>query len=39
MTGETNEPKPRLIIRKLSLENFKSYGGTVELGPFHKVDD
>ncbi|XP_075239015.1 structural maintenance of chromosomes protein 4-like [Convolutriloba macropyga] len=36
MTGETNEPKPRLIIRKLSLENFKSYGGTVELGPFHK---
>ena len=30
-------PNARLIIRKLSLENFKSYAGCVELGPFHKV--
>ncbi|XP_063726991.1 structural maintenance of chromosomes protein 4-like [Symsagittifera roscoffensis] len=36
VTEEEVNPKPRLIILKLSLENFKSYGGTVELGPFHK---
>ena len=27
--------KPRLIIEKLVLENFKSYGGIREIGPFH----
>ena len=37
VTEEEVNPKPSLIILKLSLENFKSYGGTVELGPFHKV--
>eukprot|EP00871_Galdieria_phlegrea_P003471 jgi/Galph1/4124/GphlegSOOS_G2767.1 len=26
----------RLIIKSLILENFKSYAGTVEVGPFHK---
>jgi structural maintenance of chromosome 4 len=26
---------PRLIIEKLVLENFKSYGGIREIGPFH----
>lgn len=32
-------PKPtqRLIIKKMMLENFKSYAGEVEIGPFHKV--
>jgi structural maintenance of chromosome 4 len=28
--------KPRLIISKMRLENFKSYGGIQEIGPFHK---
>ncbi|KLT44076.1 hypothetical protein CC85DRAFT_311309 [Cutaneotrichosporon oleaginosum] len=29
-------PKPRLTIHKLVLNNFKSYGGRQEIGPFHK---
>jgi recombinational DNA repair ATPase RecF len=28
--------KPRLMILKMVLENFKSYGGVKEIGPFHK---
>ncbi|KAJ3232359.1 hypothetical protein HDU81_003041 [Chytriomyces hyalinus] len=28
--------EPRLVISKLVLRNFKSYGGCVEIGPFHK---
>jgi hypothetical protein len=27
----------RLIIRKIVLENFKSYAGVQEIGPFHQV--
>ena len=27
----------RLIVRKITLENFKSYAGITEIGPFHKV--
>ncbi len=27
----------RLIITKMVLENFKSYAGINEIGPFHKV--
>lgn len=27
---------PRLAIQRLRLENFKSYGGAVDVGPFHK---
>lgn len=30
------EPLPRLAIHSLQLINFKSYGGTVYVGPFHK---
>ncbi|OSX75048.1 hypothetical protein BU14_0256s0001 [Porphyra umbilicalis] len=29
-------PPPRLAIRRVQLHNFKSYGGTVTVGPFHK---
>lgn len=29
--------KPRLMIKKMVLENFKSYQGTRVIGPFHKV--
>ena len=29
--------EPRLMITKIACENFKSYAGTQELGPFHKV--
>lgn len=28
---------PRLMITKIVCENFKSYAGVKELGPFHKV--
>ena len=28
--------KPRLHILKMVLENFKSWGGVKEIGPFHK---
>ena len=33
----TNAPKPRLAIKKMVLENFKSYAGAQHVGPFHKV--
>eukprot|EP01134_Creolimax_fragrantissima_P001134 CFRG1134T1 len=29
-------PRQRLVIQKMVLENFKSYAGRVEVGPFHK---
>ncbi|KAI2501595.1 SMC proteins Flexible Hinge Domain [Fragilaria crotonensis] len=29
-------PPPRLMITKMVLENFKSYAGIREIGPFHK---
>lgn len=28
--------RPRLVIDRMVLENFKSYAGTQEIGPFHK---
>jgi hypothetical protein len=28
---------PRLMIREMVLENFKSYAGVQHVGPFHKV--
>lgn len=28
---------PRLIIKEMVLENFKSYAGAQRVGPFHKV--
>jgi structural maintenance of chromosome 4 len=31
-----NRRVPRLVLTKLVLENFKSYGGIKEIGPFHK---
>ncbi|WFD00529.1 Structural maintenance of chromosomes protein 4 [Malassezia yamatoensis] len=31
-----SEPQRRLVIHKLVLENFKSYAGRQEIGPFHK---
>lgn len=33
---ESDVPRPRLVIHSLVLENFKSYGGSVKIGPFHK---
>ena len=32
---EAPEPASRIIIKRLVLENFKSYGGRHEIGPFH----
>lgn len=32
---EDTTPKPRLVIRYLILNNFKSYAGRQEVGPFH----
>jgi hypothetical protein len=37
MAAAPPKPTQRLIIKKMVLENFKSYAGTVEIGPFHKV--
>lgn len=34
---EQSGPKPRLVIHKMVLVNFKSYAGRQEIGPFHKV--
>lgn len=36
---ESGVPKrdPRLVIRSLELENFKSYAGVQRIGPLHKV--
>ncbi|EIW64469.1 RecF/RecN/SMC protein [Trametes versicolor FP-101664 SS1] len=33
---EPQGPKPRLVIHKMALVNFKSYAGRQEIGPFHK---
>ncbi|KAF9487486.1 RecF/RecN/SMC protein [Pleurotus eryngii] len=33
---EPQGPKPRLVIHKLALVNFKSYAGRQVIGPFHK---
>jgi len=32
-----NHAIPRLVIREMVLENFKSYAGAQRVGPFHKV--
>lgn len=37
MAAAPPKPTQRLIIKKMVLENFKSYAGQVEIGPFHKV--
>ena len=34
---EKGDSTSRLIIEKIVCENFKSYAGVRELGPFHKV--
>ncbi|XP_058798043.1 structural maintenance of chromosomes protein 4 isoform X2 [Phymastichus coffea] len=34
--GEYDTKGPRLMIVKIMAKNFKSYAGTVEIGPFHK---
>jgi structural maintenance of chromosome 4 len=36
MVTETEGPQSRLMITKMVLENFKSYAGKREIGPFHK---
>jgi hypothetical protein len=34
---QQKEKKPRIVINKMILNNFKSYFGEQEIGPFHKV--
>lgn len=34
---QSSGPRPRLVIHKIVLVNFKSYAGRQEIGPFHKV--
>ncbi|KAJ3163928.1 hypothetical protein HDU88_006097 [Geranomyces variabilis] len=34
--GPADDARPRLMISKMLLRNFKSYAGVVEIGPFHK---
>lgn len=36
MASSAADVKPRLMIMKMQVENFKSYGGVKEIGPFHK---
>lgn len=36
-TSKTPAMRPRLAIKKMVLENFKSYAGAQHVGPFHKV--
>uniref|UniRef100_A0A7S2JYQ7 Structural maintenance of chromosomes protein n=1 Tax=Leptocylindrus danicus TaxID=163516 RepID=A0A7S2JYQ7_9STRA len=36
MDTDTSGTPPRLMITKMVLENFKSYAGIKEIGPFHK---
>ena len=36
-TERDDEPKPRLVISQIVVENFKSYAGRQTIGPFHKV--
>jgi len=35
--GAGTAPRTRLIITHMTLENFKSYAGVQQIGPFHKV--
>ena len=35
-SADAGDNPPRLFITKMVLENFKSYGGEREVGPFHK---
>lgn len=35
----TESKGPRLIITNITIENFKSYAGKVELGPFNHVSN
>lgn len=37
MARDTAGATPRLMIREMVLENFKSYAGAQRVGPFHKV--
>lgn len=36
-SSDAGVKKPRLVIKKMVLENFKSYAGAQHVGPFHKV--
>jgi len=36
--SEADTTGPRLMITKIINENFKSYAGTITIGPFHKVN-
>jgi structural maintenance of chromosome 4 len=35
--GAYDSKGPRLMIIRIIAKNFKSYAGTIEIGPFHKV--
>lgn len=35
--GASDGAAPRLVIKDMELENFKSYAGKQRVGPFHKV--
>ena len=34
-SSDAGVKKPRLVIKKMVLENFKSYAGAQHVGPFH----
>lgn len=35
---ESKKKQPRLVMKKMVLNNFKSYAGRQVIGPFHKVN-
>lgn len=35
--NQTGAPQSRLVISKMILNDFKSYAGSQEIGPFHRV--
>lgn len=37
MSSDCNVECGRVIIEKMTLYNFKSYEGTLDIGPFHHV--
>lgn len=38
LNAEYDSRTSRLVVVKIVMENFKSYCGVQELGPFHKVE-
>jgi structural maintenance of chromosome 4 len=38
INDDSKKKQPRLVMKKMVLNNFKSYAGRQVIGPFHKVN-